>query len=131
MPANDTYISLLSGDSGSTFAFRMFFQGKGNVVHCSYTPAGAANDTVVYDRLNSKRVYRMKIVIDKQKKEADIYINDSILLSEAPLYGNRYGEELSLSRIQIATRTASTSEDFASHTAGWFGNFNIYEEETY
>lgn len=131
MPGNDTYISLLSGDTGSTFAFRMFFQGKGNVVHCSYTPAGAANDTVVYDRLNSKRVYRMKIVIDKQKQEADIYINDSILMSEAPLYGNRYGEELSLSRIQIATRTASTSEAFASHTAGWFGNFNIYEEENY
>ncbi len=131
MPGNDTYISLLSGDTGSTYAFRMFFQGKNNVVHCSYTPAGAANDTVVYDRLNSKRVYRMKIVIDKQKQEADIYINDSMLLSEAPLYGNRYGEELSLSRIQIATRTAGSSEFYESHNAGWFGNFNIYEEENY
>lgn len=129
MPGNDMYINLLSGDSGSNFAFRLFFQGKKSLVHCSYTPEGASNDKVIYDNLNSKRVYRIKVVINKEKMEADVYLNDSMLICEEPIYGNRYGQDITAQRIQISTRQGTASKPYASHSAGWFGNFNIYEEE--
>lgn len=122
MSGTDSLVDLMAGDE---CVMRLFFSGKNTLAHIGYTPAGELVQKNIYSKLNSKRIYRVKAVINKQKREVDIYLNDTLLLSGEPIYANYYDKNMTIQKILVQTRIGSA---YTSHSPGWFGNFSLYEE---